>query len=180
MRWVVLIKYVSQFQSIIDLKGKTFGITRFGGGSHINTVLLAKDQGWLVNQNEERENNIRIKPVGDLNSLANAIRKGIIDCFIWIGEIHPPWPCLMVAATTDFIEMSTNQIKSVLDSIQGAAKIFHAEGDYSLGIMKRIYKISEDACQRFMKSVKYSIDGTISQNSSERHNDYTIKRWSDI
>lgn len=24
----------------------TFGITRFGGGSHINTVLLAKDQGW--------------------------------------------------------------------------------------------------------------------------------------
>ena len=38
---------LSELQSIIDLKGKTFGITRFGGGSHINTVLLAKDQGWL-------------------------------------------------------------------------------------------------------------------------------------
>ncbi len=143
MRWIVVIKYDSQFQSIIDLKGKTFGITRFGGGSHINTVLLAKDQGWLVSQNEEQGNNIRIKPVGDLNSLVNAIRKGIIDCFIWellsisflldsgilraIGEVHPPWPCFMVAATTDFIKMSANQIKSVLDSIQGAAKIFHAE-----------------------------------------------------
>jgi ABC-type nitrate/sulfonate/bicarbonate transport system substrate-binding protein len=76
MRWVVLIKYDSQFQSINDLKGKTFEITRFGGGSHIYTVLLAKDQGWLVNQNEEQGNNIRIKPVGDLNSPVNAIRKG--------------------------------------------------------------------------------------------------------
>lgn len=109
-----------------------FGITRFGGGSHINTVLLAKDQGWLVNQNEEQGNNIRIKPLGDLNSLVNAIGKGIIDCFIWespsisflldssilraIGEVHLSWPCFMVAATTDFIEMSSNQIKSVLDS----------------------------------------------------------------
>lgn len=82
MRWVVVIKYDSQFQSVIDLKGKTFGITRFGVGSHINTVLLAKNQGWLVSQNEEQGNNIRIKPVGDLNSLVNAIRKGIIDCFI--------------------------------------------------------------------------------------------------
>ena len=80
-----------------------------------------------------------------------------------IGEVHPPWPCFIVAATTDFIEMSANQIKSVLDSIQGAAKIFHAEGDYSLGIMKRIYKLSEDACQSFMKSVKYSTDGKISK-----------------
>jgi len=179
MRWVVFIKYDSQFQSIIELKGKTFGITRFGGGSHINTVLLAKDQGWLVNQNEEQGNNIRIEPVGDLNSLVNAIRKGIIDCFIWespsisflldsgilraIGEVHPPWPCFMIAATTDFIEMSSNQIKSVLDSIHGAAKIFHSEVDYSLGIMKKIYKPSEDACQRFMKSVKYSTGGKISK-----------------
>jgi len=69
----------------------------------------------------------------------------------------------MVAATTDFVEMSSNQIKSVLDSIQGAAKTFHAEGDYSLGIMKKIYKLSEDACQRFMKSVKYSTGGKISK-----------------
>ena len=83
-RWVVLIKYDSQFQSIIDLKGKTFGITRFSGGSHINTVLLAKDQGSAkINQNEEQGNNIRIKPLGDLNSPVNAIGKGIIDCFIW-------------------------------------------------------------------------------------------------
>ncbi len=44
-----------------------------------------------------------------------------------IGEVDPPWPCFMVADTTDFIEMSSNQIKSVLDSIQGAAKIFHAK-----------------------------------------------------
>ena len=61
----------------------TFGITRFGGGSHINTVLLAKDQGWRISQIEEQGNNIRIKPLGDLSSLANAIGKGIIDCFIW-------------------------------------------------------------------------------------------------
>jgi hypothetical protein len=29
--------------------------------------------------------------------------------------------------------------------------------------MKKIYKLSEDACQRFMKSVKYSTDGKISK-----------------
>src|SRR5712691_6805737 len=80
-----------------------------------------------------------------------------------ISEVHPPWPCFMVAATTDFIEMSSNQIKSVLDSTQGAAKIFHAEGDYSLGIMKKIYKLSEGAVQRFRKSVKYLTDGKISK-----------------
>ncbi|MGB6673746.1 MAG: hypothetical protein WBE34_15055 [Candidatus Nitrosopolaris sp.] len=39
----------------------------------------------------------------------------------------------------------------------------HAEGDSSLGIMKKIYKPSEYACQRFMKSVKYSTGGKISK-----------------
>jgi hypothetical protein len=36
-----------------------------------------KIKGWLVNQNEEQGNNIRIKPLGDLNSLVNAIGKGL-------------------------------------------------------------------------------------------------------
>jgi hypothetical protein len=112
----------------------TFGITRFGGGSHINTVLLAKDQGWLVNQSEEQGNNIRIKPLGDLNSLVNAIGKGIIYCFIWeppsisflldsgilraIGEVHLSWPCFMVAATTDFIDQIKKSNQSRSDPIK--------------------------------------------------------------
>jgi hypothetical protein len=32
------------------------------------------------------------------------------------GEVHPPWPCFMVAATTDFIGTSPNQIKSRLST----------------------------------------------------------------
>ncbi len=63
MRWVVLVPGNSSYNTIGDLKGKIFGITKFGGGSHINTLLMSNQKGW-------REGvDFHIRALGDLKSL---------------------------------------------------------------------------------------------------------------
>jgi ABC-type nitrate/sulfonate/bicarbonate transport system substrate-binding protein len=47
MKWVVVIRgNDSKLESIGNLGGKTFGITKLGGGAHINTVLITSKEGW--------------------------------------------------------------------------------------------------------------------------------------
>jgi ABC-type nitrate/sulfonate/bicarbonate transport system substrate-binding protein len=43
MKWVIVISAAnSKLITIADLKCKAFGITKFGGGAHINTILITK------------------------------------------------------------------------------------------------------------------------------------------
>ena len=68
MKWVILGSSHSSFGTTKDLKGKTFGITKLGQGSHINTMLMVSQQGWI----EHRDFNI--KALGDLNSLVIGLK----------------------------------------------------------------------------------------------------------
>jgi ABC-type nitrate/sulfonate/bicarbonate transport system substrate-binding protein len=80
MKWVIVVAAAaanSKLTTIADLKGKVFGITKFGGGARINTILIAKKQGL----SEENGDSI-IRLLGDLNSMIVALKNGDIDCFV--------------------------------------------------------------------------------------------------
>ncbi|MDQ6724471.1 MAG: hypothetical protein M3Z01_09465, partial [Thermoproteota archaeon] len=77
MRWVVLVLGNSSYNTIGGLKGKIFGITKFGGGSHINTLLMSNQKGW-------REGvDFHIQALGDLKSLILGLENGVVDSFVW-------------------------------------------------------------------------------------------------
>lgn len=45
LKWAAVAAPDSKIESLKDLKGKTFGISRFGSGSHIQSFVLASNEG---------------------------------------------------------------------------------------------------------------------------------------
>jgi sulfonate transport system substrate-binding protein len=159
----------------MDLKTKVFGITKFGGGAHINTVLISSQQGW------KEDVDFKIKSLGHLGSLIAGLRSGAL---VWepfsiksliditgdiksIGDVIPPWPCFMVAERTSFLQDKkySDQIKGLLSSFQEAAMIFHQYKAYSIEIISKNYKLSQEDSKRWFESVKYSVTGKISHKA---------------
>lgn len=60
-----------------DLMGRIFGITKFGGGSHINIMLMSNQQGWWEGVD------FHILALGDLKSLMFGLENGVVDSFVW-------------------------------------------------------------------------------------------------
>lgn len=178
MKWVVLVLSSSPFMNVVDLKTKVFGITKFGGGAHINTVLISSQQGW------KEDVDFKIKSLGHLDSLIAGLRSGVIDALVWepfsiksliditgdikaIGDVIPPWPCFMVAERTSFLQDKkySEPIKGLLSSFKEAAMIFHHDKAYSIEIISKNYKLSQEDSKRWFESVKYSVTGKISHKA---------------
>ncbi|MDQ6666938.1 MAG: ABC transporter substrate-binding protein [Thermoproteota archaeon] len=177
MKWIILLPSNSSVGNIKDLNGKTFGITKFGGGSHINTILITSKQGWIDNLD------FNIKALGNLNSLVAALKTGAIDACVWepfsiksllnnkdlkalADEIIPPWPCFMVATRTDFLN-NQEIITAILAALQEAARIFHSDKVHSVEIVSKKYNLSKEDSEKWFESVRYSLDGMISQEALE-------------
>jgi ABC-type nitrate/sulfonate/bicarbonate transport system substrate-binding protein len=176
MKWVVIVRRDdSKYSGVSDLRGKTFGITKLGGGSHINTVLIANKEGW-----SEKDDDFVFKPLGNINSMISALKNGEIDCFVWeplsikshldkgdlkvLAEAFPPWPSFMIASKTEFLNEFSDRVRTLMLSLQEAARIFDDNRKYPIEVMNKVYNLSEEDCRDWLNTVRYSTTGAVSQD----------------
>jgi ABC-type nitrate/sulfonate/bicarbonate transport system substrate-binding protein len=48
--WAINVGKNATFESVEDLRGQTFGISRFGSGSHLMAYVLASTRGWNLKE----------------------------------------------------------------------------------------------------------------------------------
>jgi sulfonate transport system substrate-binding protein len=177
MKWMVLVNASSGFTSIEQLRGKTFGITKPGGGSHINTILFAHKNGWAADKD------IAIRAQGTLESVIWGIQNHEIDAFVWepfhirslvkegklrvVDQVIPPWSCFMVAARKHYIVGNTESLKRLLSTLQDAAKEFHRDKDRTIDLVAKEYNLSKEDASMWFDFVKYSQDGKILKKDIE-------------
>lgn len=66
----------SDAQQVRDLREGTFGISSFGSLGHLTTLKVAEAMGWSKDE-------YKIVPLGDLQALVAALKRGSIDAFAW-------------------------------------------------------------------------------------------------
>jgi ABC-type nitrate/sulfonate/bicarbonate transport system substrate-binding protein len=71
----------------------------------------------------------------------------------------------MIAARTDFIQQNKKILRAILSAVQEAAKLFHNNKDYSIEIVSKSYNLSKGDSEKWNNSVRYSLDGAISQKA---------------
>ncbi|KAI9636285.1 uncharacterized protein MKK02DRAFT_44989 [Dioszegia hungarica] len=115
----------SQYNSVSDLKGTTFGISRLGSGSQVMASVLAMNEGWTEADVPKFKVNGQFKPLRD------SVNAGETSVFLWewfttkpfvdsgevrfIGSVYTPWPSWSFAATPS---TSSSQISQFLKSLQ--------------------------------------------------------------
>ena len=123
--WGVHTAADTSFETIRDLEGKRFAISRNGSGSHLMAIVMAEQYGW---NREELEFVI----VDTLEGARQALKEGKADGFLWehfttkplvdsgefkhLGDFLSPWPCFVFAVAPSLQEDST-QLKAFFEVV---------------------------------------------------------------
>lgn len=184
--WAISAGANSSIQTLEDLKGKKWGISRLTSGSHLMVFVLANQRGW----NPETDLSFEVK--GDFQNLRNSVNDGSTAAFMWetfttkpfhdsgeirrIGDIMTPWPCFMIAATKATIDAKAQAIQATLAAVREACKIFHSEEDTMPGIVAERYGLKLEDARKWYAGVKISATKAISEAALER----TISTLADV
>ena len=132
--WGIHVHQDAPFQSVDDLQGQTFGISRYHSGSHIMAFVLAEQMGWNPGTD------VLLQVVRDLPGARQALQNGQADAFLWekyttkpvvdsgewrrIGTCSPPWAPFVLATRRDFartrgaeIGLLTSRIQTLIDEM---------------------------------------------------------------
>ena len=132
--WGIHVAADSEYSEIVDLKGTAAAISRYGSGSHLMAYVNAENHEW------DLQKDLNFKEIKDLDGALEGLPKGRGDYFMWekfmtkpyvdngtfrlIGEAPTPWPSFVIAVRNDVLEQHGEQIKTMLDVINGITTKF--------------------------------------------------------
>lgn len=121
--WGVHVGAESKYQTIEDIQGKTAAISRYGSGSHLLSIVNAKNHNWDIES-------LNFKIVDNLLGGIDALTNESADYFLWehfttkplvdngtfrrIANCHSPWPCFVIVIRNEILENNPDEIKSLL------------------------------------------------------------------
>jgi ABC-type nitrate/sulfonate/bicarbonate transport system substrate-binding protein len=126
LHWGIFVHASSSIQSVSDMPGKQYAISRYKSGSHLMAYVNARNHGFQLSHED-------FVTVGDLEGARKALKEDTAQLFLWekfttkpfvdagefrmIGECVTPWPCFVIAATSQFIDKNENAIAELLNII---------------------------------------------------------------
>mmetsp|Transcript_30157 Transcript_30157/g.115672 ORF Transcript_30157/g.115672 Transcript_30157/m.115672 type:complete len:282 (+) Transcript_30157:149-994(+) len=161
--WGVHVGGKSEIESVEQLRGKRFGISRMGSGSHVMAAVMAEDRGW--------SEGLEFVVVGGFSQLRDAVNSGVCDVFMWekfmtkpfhdsgevrtIGEVPTPWPCFVLACKKD--NPAQDQMKEALQKALQCAKSFKLnEDEKSVSFIVKTYGLAREDASQWLEAVRYA------------------------
>jgi sulfonate transport system substrate-binding protein len=136
--WGIHVPAQSDFQSVEELAGKRFAISRYGSGSHLMAFVHAQAQGW-------NPQSLELVLVIDMKGARQAFQKGEADAFMWektmtqplvdagefrrVGECPTPWPCFVIAARQEIIDQHPDALRKMVSVISQSSQAFATSGE---------------------------------------------------
>lgn len=122
--WGIHVAANSAYNTIEDVKGRTYAISRYGSGSHLMAFVDAQSRGWPVD-------NLKFEVVGNLEGAREALKEGSADIFLWekfttkkyvdngefrrIDECPTPFPCFVICASNATINSNKKVLRKTLE-----------------------------------------------------------------
>ena len=164
------------YNTIEDLKGATIAVSRFTSGSHLMTCVLAAQRGW-------RQDDVSFVVKGPFDALRRSVNDGSAAAFMWeqfmtkpfydsgevrrVGEIVTPWPCFLIAATTQTIDRRLEHIRALLRGLREACHVFHTDPGMPKEIAQHFGFQLEDATAWY-SAVRITAAPTIASSSIDK------------
>ena len=157
-------------ESYDDIFTKTYGISRFGSGSHLMAIVDANSKGHKIQKDQ-------FNIIKNLDGALESLSALDSDVFYWekfttkpyvdsgqlkrVGEYLTPWPCFVIAATDDILERAPEDIIRMLRVIHDSCDQFMREAEAIALVSKRYHQKIEDV-ERWFHSTEWAIHGWVS------------------
>eukprot|EP00927_Polykrikos_kofoidii_P042854 TRINITY_DN36907_c0_g1_i1.p1 TRINITY_DN36907_c0_g1~~TRINITY_DN36907_c0_g1_i1.p1 ORF type:complete len:321 (+),score=32.72 TRINITY_DN36907_c0_g1_i1:89-1051(+) len=168
LTWGVHVAHNSPLQSIVDLKDKTFGVSRMGSGSHLMAYVMAHQLGWNIHGGA-----CPLEVVGSLEGARVAMSDDRIAAILWekyttmhlvesgewrrIGEVPTPWPCFVFVASEKAIKDRGNDIRALISITRRMCEEFKTNrDDASVEYISEHHRMSVDDARTWLDSTDWS------------------------
>ncbi len=162
--WGIHVDAKSNFYKLSDLENKKAAISRFGSGSHLMSIVNAKNQGWDTQ-------NLQFEIVNTIDGAVESLSKRDADYFMWekfmtkplvdkgifkkIADCPTPWPCFVIAVRDEVLKKHPNTIAQILEIINIKTQSFK----FILNIDKTLssrYNLKIDDVQEWLSLTQWS------------------------
>ncbi len=153
-----------------DIFSQTYGISRFGSGSHLMAIVDANSKGYKINEEQ-------FSIIKNLDGALDSLGKLETDVFYWekyttkpyvdsgqlkrIGEYLTPWPCFVIAATEDILEREPENIIRMLRVIHDSCDKF-MQDEQAIELVSKRYEQKLKDVERWFHATEWAIHGWIS------------------
>lgn len=166
LTWGVHVRADATAQSIDDLRGKVFGVSRMGSGSHLMSLVMANDRAWTKDE-------VPLHVAGALDGARSAMKAGSIDAWLWekfttnflveqgewrrIGEVPTPWPCFVLVAHEDFLAERQADVKRLLDLTKPICEEYKANvGGKTTQYVAENHRLSEAQAAEWLSTTEWA------------------------
>lgn len=159
--WGIHVSASSELQSIEDIRGRRYAISRFGSGSHLMAIVDAAERGWPVED-------VEFVVVRNLDGARKALAASEADVFLWekfmtkplvdsgefriVGQRVVPWPSFVVSVRKDLLKIHADAIRQTLQIAQHAASKLMNDPLATQIISQRYHLTLEDTIEWFGKT----------------------------
>ncbi len=176
LHWGIFVHATSSILSIADMPEKKYAISRYKSGSHLMAYVNARNNGFQLSDHD-------FVVVGDMEGARKALKEDTAQLFLWekfttkplvdagefrmIGECVTPWPCFVIAATTQFIEKNANAITELLNIINLHCWLLMNNVQAPELVATR-YGIKTEDAQQWFKELEYACAPQIESESFKK------------
>ena len=162
--WGIHVAAESKIDSIDQIHGKRYAISRFGSGSHLMAIVDAAERGWETD-------NLKFEKIGNLDGARKALADGDADIFFWerfttapfvdsgefrrVGERRTLWPAFVILVRDEVLEQRASDIKKVLEIVNDLADSLMSSPEACELISQR-YKLKLDQVEQWFAQTQWN------------------------
>lgn len=164
LRWGIHVASDAPFEEVEDLRGKRFGITRYGSGSELMVRINAQRMGWSPDE-------LQWVLIGDMEGARKALRNGNADAYLCeqfttqflvdqgefkrLDVCEAPWPAFSIAVRDDLLQSHPKMLRKLLEGIDESNKAFMERHDATNLVADR-YELELEAAEEWFHSTRWA------------------------
>ena len=171
LRWGIFVNAKSNINTIAQMQGNKYAISRYKSGSHLMAFVNANNHNLTIGNDD-------FVLVGNLDGARKALADDSAQLFMWekfttkpyidngefkqIGECSTPWPCFVVAATDSFIANNEKVLNDILSIVNLSCLTLKNNSEAPKLIAQR-YGIKEADALQWFKELEYAYQPEMSE-----------------
>lgn len=183
LRWGIHVPYKSDIQTVDQLEGQTFAISREGSGSHLMSYVRASQENWDTEK-------LKFKVVGDVYGGLWALENNEAQAFLWekyttfpfteqkkcryIDEVITPWPCFVIAVRTEIYEKYKDEL-SKMCQIVGDRAFELKKNENAVDLISWRYNLRHGQVENWLNETDWNYKGVGYPLAFEKTVSYLLK-----
>ena len=164
--WGIHVPAKSDIETVDQIEGRTYAISREGSGSHLMSIVDAAERGW-------DSDSPKFKTVGGLEGARKALAEGDAEVFFWekattdpfvdngefrlVGTRKTIWPAFVICVRQNVIDEHGDQLRPILEVLNRHCESLVSDENAVKTISKR-YKLDAHETEMWFSATVWDED----------------------